>query len=128
MLSSACFFFIELTLLSKILLRGSAVIAININHPEITLSLYLQNHQGQGDSLDCLFNLGYFTGITFSTVALFYNAVRWLHLSLFVQKGILVPEKYLRACQVVIVMVGVLAIAASIGNMVESCSIWELHR
>jgi len=42
--SIICFFFIELTLLSKILLRASAVIAINVVHPDVDLSYYIKNH------------------------------------------------------------------------------------
>ena len=82
-LSIGCFVFVELTLLTKIILRSAAIIGINATYTNGSLSDFLATNRGDSP-LVCTYDLAYFFGVMFFTIALIMNAVRWLYLILFI--------------------------------------------
>jgi len=76
----ACLIFVELTLLSKIFLRSGAILGIKFTTDYRSgegLQKYLQDKRGD-DSLVCAYDLAYIFAITFFTVAILLNAIRWV--------------------------------------------------
>jgi hypothetical protein len=110
--SLGCFVFVELTLLSKIILRTAAMIGINSREPNKSLTDYLAGNQN--DPLICTYNLAYFFGITFFTIALLLNAARWLSLSLSVHQNRVIPRKVVRLLQSGLFLVIMLLVGSAI--------------
>lgn len=87
LLSVGCFIFVELTMVFKIFMRSISMLCINAEYPDALLSEIINAGNGT-DPLVCTYNLAYYFGVTFFTIALFLNSARWLYLILFVQKGL----------------------------------------
>ena len=85
MLTISCFIFVELALLSKIILRITAIVGLNQRYPG-RLEDVLNEYRGKS-SLVCAYDLSFLFGILFFTIALIFNAVKWVHLILFIQKN-----------------------------------------
>lgn len=121
LLSIGCFIFVELTALFKIFLRSISMLCINADYPNKTLDEVINKGNGR-DPLVCTYNLAYYFGVTFFTIALFFNSARWLYLILFVQKGLVFTntQSVLMKGGLVSLIVG-LGIA-SIIRMAEECT------
>jgi hypothetical protein len=108
-------------MLFKIFLRSISMLCINSEYPHIGLDDVISSGNGT-DPLICTYNLAYYFGVTFFTIALFLNSARWLYLILFVQKGLI-----LKNCHSLLLKSGLISLicilgVASILRMAEECT------
>lgn len=97
------------------------MLCINAEYPNKTLHDVINSGNG-ADPLICTYNLAYYFGVTFFTIALFLNAARWLYLILFVQKGLQFSSLQSAMMKAGLVTLIVAMGIASIVRMAEECT------
>jgi len=81
LLTLISFVCVEFTLLSKLILRTTSIIAIREESNE-DLADYLNNYRGKSKMV-CMYDLAFPIGVTFFTIALTLNAIRWVYQIIF---------------------------------------------
>jgi hypothetical protein len=97
------------------------MLCINAEYPNTVLNDIISSGNGR-DPLICTYNLAYYFGVTFFTIALFLNSARWIYLIIFEQKGIVLSN--LKSASLkggIMVLIIVLSVASCL-RMVEECT------